>query len=108
MRRIGVQKAASLGVLAAVIIAVVVTAAVLWENHAKQSVSFRGRDYINRTVISDAQATKFKPLTDVHARLRGLEVMVPTLQLHGGLSPTVILLRRGDGRYDIYALSGGP
>jgi hypothetical protein len=36
-----------------------------------------------------------------------MEVMVPASQLATGLTASLILLRRGDGQYDVYELSGG-
>ena len=92
------------GAAVAFVVAVVVTVAVLWESHARERVRFRGRDYVTPSLISKAEAPS--GLRPVDGRIRGMQVMIPVSQADDPI-PTVILLRRGDGRFVVYSLSGG-
>ena len=91
------------------VVAAVVGIAALWNDHAMSTASYRGRDYINPSDISSADVTRhWAPLRDTHAKSHGLEVFVPAAEDVGNFSATVVLLRRGDGTFSIYELSGGP
>jgi hypothetical protein len=73
-----------------------------------ESVTYSGRDYIEPRTISAAEVTRdWPPLRDTHTTRRGLALFVPR-SVSRGVTPTVVLLRRRDGRYEVYGLSGGP
>lgn len=76
---------------------------------APESLSYRGRDYIEPRTITAAEMKKnFGPLRDMHTRRRGLALFVLKGVSPRGEVPTIVLLRRWDGRYEVYGLSGGP
>ncbi len=87
--------------LVALVIAVATTVGVVWDEHTREIVSFRGRDYIQPRVVSVVGM----PIADAHARVRGMEAFVPA-RVPG--TPGFLALRRGDGRFVLYGLSGGP
>jgi hypothetical protein len=93
----------------ALVVVAVVDVVVVWKDHAMATASYRGRDYINPSDISRAEVkADWAPLRDMHAKSHGLDIFVPATQIVSGFDPTVLLLRRGDGTYAIYSLSGGP
>jgi hypothetical protein len=93
----------------ALLVAAVTGGVALWENHAMETVTYRGRDYIDPADISASEVkARWAPLRDAHAKSHGLEIVIPAGQIISGFAPTVLLLRRGDGTFSIYGLSGGP
>jgi hypothetical protein len=90
-------------------VAGMVTLALHSGSRAPGTVSYRGREYINGAGVSLAEVNKrWAPLRDAHTRGHRMEIFVPASQLAPDFSPTVVLLRRSDGTFAIYELSGGP
>ena len=93
-------------VIGALILAVVVGAK--WRE-TDTSIKYDGRTYLNPGPISaEKVAEDWAPLQDVGVERRGMDLLVPVAQLRADGDPTVVLLRRDDGSYLIYGLSGGP
>src|SRR4051794_34519993 len=107
IRRERLFRTAFLVSVVAIVTASVATGVVLWQNHARDSVTFRGRQYVNPRVVTRREAARHESLVDAHVQLRGMDVLLRASQSTAA-TPTVLLLRRGDGRYVVYSLSGGP
>lgn len=104
----GIRRLARLAVGAAVLGAVALAAYIVHTDRAAGTIHYLGRDYIDPATISADEAAGWRPLENGHTRRKGLPLVVPRSELAYGEVPTVVLLRRGDGRYEIYSLSGGP
>ena len=69
-------------------------------------VEYNGRQYVDPGTVP-ASRLRDTPLRDTGVDRRGMDVLVPDSPGSSG-DPTWIVLRRDDGRYDVYNLSGGP
>jgi hypothetical protein len=103
------RRAVVISVVVVLTVAGMVTLALHSGSRAPGTVSYRGREYINGSGVSLAEVNKrWAPLRATHRTSHKMEIFVPASQVVPGFSPTVVMLRRSDGTFAIYELSGGP
>jgi hypothetical protein len=68
-------------------------------------IEYNGRTYVDPGTVP-ASHLRDTPLRDTGVDRRGMDLLVPVSA--GSGQPVMVVLRRDDGRYDVYNLSGGP
>jgi hypothetical protein len=106
------RRVATLACVAAVIIAFGTAVGVVIAEHDRtKAVSFHGRDYIAPETVASRDVKPYGPLVRVNERRRGMPLYLNAREaqwLKQGQDPTILFLRRGDGSFIVYGLSGGP